>query len=187
MKYYDNKFVNRSNTPKKLKNIYFIYASNDDNVKFIFQTLEGKRAIQIQSNLTKVGACPYNKILGRTKLKACEDNKLNIVEMINSPYYSIKKNNVGIGENAGYQQFIVFQQCFQNCNLKFNSLLQNPNLSLRKEAFKYILRKGENAGNHFQNVFYLPPKKTQVLGCIYFVICKGFVMSSAKYILLKIC
>ena len=47
-----------------------------------------------------------------TKLKAFADHKLNIVKMIILLLGRIE-SIVGKGENAGYQHFLLFPQCFQ--------------------------------------------------------------------------
>ena len=46
-----------------------------------------------------------------TKLKAFADNMLNVAE-IKISFYNRLENTVGKGENAGYQHFLLFQQCF---------------------------------------------------------------------------
>ena len=46
-----------------------------------------------------------------TKLKAHADDKLNVERMVISLYDKVE-NTVGKGENAGYQQFLLFLQCF---------------------------------------------------------------------------
>ena len=57
-----------------------------------------------------------NKILDVTKLKAFADDKFNVVKMIFSLCKRIE-NTSEKGENAGYQHFLLFPQCF----LKFSS------------------------------------------------------------------
>ena len=52
------------------------------------------------------------EILDRSKLKAFADNNLNIAKMIIILYDRVE-NIVGKGENAGYQHFLLFPQCFQ--------------------------------------------------------------------------
>ena len=54
---------------------------------------------------------PNAKILGMTKFKAFADDKLNIAKMT---VFLIDRaeNTVGKGENAGYQHFLLFPQCF---------------------------------------------------------------------------
>ena len=54
---------------------------------------------------------PNDKILGLSKLKALTDNKFNIVKMMISVFDRVE-NIVEKGENAGYQQFLLFPQCF---------------------------------------------------------------------------
>ena len=46
------------------------------------------------------------------KLKAFADDKLNIARMMISVFDS-EENNMGKGENAGSQHFLLFPQCFQ--------------------------------------------------------------------------
>ena len=55
---------------------------------------------------------PDDKILGLPKLKAFADNKLNITQNVKVIFHSIE-NIVGKEENAGYQHFLLFPQCFQ--------------------------------------------------------------------------
>ena len=54
---------------------------------------------------------PNNKILDRSKLKAFADNKIKVAK-IKIFVFDREENNVGKGENAGYQHFLLFQQCF---------------------------------------------------------------------------
>ena len=46
-----------------------------------------------------------------TKFKAFADNKLNVAKVTFS-YFDRVKNTAGKGENAGYQHFLLFPQCF---------------------------------------------------------------------------
>ena len=47
-----------------------------------------------------------------SNLKASADNKLNVNEKLKFVLGRVE-NIVGKGENAGYQHFLLFQQCFQ--------------------------------------------------------------------------
>ena len=47
-----------------------------------------------------------DNIFYKTKLEAFANDKLNIAKM------NISENSVGKGENAGYQHFLLFPQCF---------------------------------------------------------------------------
>ena len=53
-----------------------------------------------------------NKILDWPKLKAFADDKMNVAEMMISVSDGVE-NIVEKGENAGYQHFLLFPQCFQ--------------------------------------------------------------------------
>ena len=52
------------------------------------------------------------KILDVTKLKAFSDDKVNEAQLMIS-IFGKAENIVGKGENAGYQHFLFFPQCFQ--------------------------------------------------------------------------
>ena len=58
-----------------------------------------------------INPLPNNKILDVTKLKAFADDKLNVARTMISLLDRIE-NTVGKGENAGYQHFLLFPQCF---------------------------------------------------------------------------
>ena len=54
---------------------------------------------------------PNDIILDLTKFKAIADDKLNVATMTISLFDGVE-NSVGKGENAGYQHFLLFPQCF---------------------------------------------------------------------------
>ena len=56
-----------------------------------------------------------NKILVETKLKVFAEDISNIAELI-IPVFDSVENIVGKGENAGYQHFLLFLQCFQKAS-----------------------------------------------------------------------
>ena len=51
-------------------------------------------------------------MLALTKLKAFAEDKFSIAKML-IPCFDRVENIVGKGENAGYQHFLLFQQCFK--------------------------------------------------------------------------
>ena len=55
---------------------------------------------------------PKSKILDQSKLKALEDEKPKLIKMAKIVLDKIE-NIVGKEENAGYQHFLLFPQCFQ--------------------------------------------------------------------------
>ena len=63
-----------------------------------------------------VSCLPNNKILDKTKSKAFADNKINVAQMMISVFDKVE-NIVGKGENAGYQHFLLFPQCFPKASL----------------------------------------------------------------------
>ena len=55
---------------------------------------------------------PSDKVLDSYKLKAFADDTLYLAEKLKFVLEK-KENIVGKGENAGYQHFLLFPQCFQ--------------------------------------------------------------------------
>ena len=60
----------------------------------------------------KVNSLPNDKILDGSKLKAFADGKIKILKRVIFVIDRVE-NIVGKGENAGYQHFLLFPQCFQ--------------------------------------------------------------------------
>ena len=59
-----------------------------------------------------INSLANNKILDQSKFRAFADHKINVTKEFN--FFSGKAENiVGKGENAGYQHFLLFPQCFQ--------------------------------------------------------------------------
>ena len=56
---------------------------------------------------------PNDKFLDWSKLKAFADNKINMTEKLKFVFGRVE-NVEGKGENAAYQHFLLFPQCFQN-------------------------------------------------------------------------
>ena len=55
---------------------------------------------------------PYDRIFGKTKLKAFVDDNFNAAQIIEFMLERVE-NMVGKGENAGYQHFLLFPHGFQ--------------------------------------------------------------------------
>ena len=55
---------------------------------------------------------PNGKLLDWSKLKAFADDKINVTEKLKF-VLGTGENIVGKAENAGYQHFLPFPQCFQ--------------------------------------------------------------------------
>ena len=64
-----------------------------------------------KQNLALFNPLPNDKILDMTKLKAFADDKLNIDKMTISVLDRVE-NTERKGENAGYQHFLLYPQCF---------------------------------------------------------------------------
>ena len=77
-----------------------------------------------------LNSLPNNKFLDLSKLKAFADVKLNLREKLEFVLGSME-NIVGKGENAGYQHFLLFPQCFQKASfsrlLKFGIVWERVN------------------------------------------------------------
>ena len=52
-------------------------------------------------------------IFGQDQIQSIADDKLNVARMTISLFDRVE-NTVGKGENAGYQHFLLFLQCFPN-------------------------------------------------------------------------
>ena len=68
-----------------------------------------------------INSLPIDKFLDRSKLKAFAEDKLNLAEKLKFVFGRVE-NIVGKGQNAGYQHFLLFPQCFQKA---FSSGLLN--------------------------------------------------------------
>ena len=71
----------------------------------------------MNGTLGKVGgltlnSLPNNTFFDWTKFKAFADDKLNVTKIMIS-VFDREENIVGIGENAGYQRFLLFPLCCQ--------------------------------------------------------------------------
>ena len=55
---------------------------------------------------------PKDKILDWSKFKAFAEDKINVTEKLKFALGRVE-NIVGKGENAGYQHFLLFLECFQ--------------------------------------------------------------------------
>ena len=59
---------------------------------------------------------PNNKILDKSKFKAFAEDKRKVTYMLKF-VLGREESIVGKGENAGYQHFLLFPQCFQKVSL----------------------------------------------------------------------
>ena len=76
--------------------------------------------IQVQILLIIVVSLPINslpndKILYLSKFKGFADDNLNVYQKLRFALRRVEKI-VGKGENAGYQHFLLFPQCFQDAS-----------------------------------------------------------------------
>ena len=65
---------------------------------------------------TIFNSLPNDKFSDWSKLKAFADDKLNLTEKLKLELERVE-NIVGKGENAGYQHFLLFPQCFQKASI----------------------------------------------------------------------
>ena len=82
-----------------------------------------------------------NKILALSKLKVFADDNFNAIQMVRF-FFGRVENILGKGENAGYQHFSLFLQCFNpfpKQTLVFTCL--------QYKSFKNTVGKGEIAYN----------------------------------------
>ena len=62
-----------------------------------------------------VNSLPNDNFLDWSKLKAFADTNLSFAEKLKFVLERVE-NIVGKGENAGYQHFLLFPQCFQKAS-----------------------------------------------------------------------
>ena len=77
---------------------------------------------------------PNNKILDRSRLKAFADNKISLNEKLELVLGRIE--NMGKGENTGFQHFLLFPQCFQK--LSHSGFLKVRIVLLRVNCIKSV-------------------------------------------------
>ena len=63
----------------------------------------------------KLNTSPNNNLLNWSNLKAFADDEINANEIMKFGFGGAE-NTVGKGENAVYQHFFLFQQCFQKAS-----------------------------------------------------------------------
>ena len=70
------------------------------------------RAAATRFYQSKFNSLPNNKFLDWSKFKAFADYKINMTKKLKIDLGRVE-NFVAKGENAGYQHFLLFPQCFQ--------------------------------------------------------------------------
>ena len=63
-----------------------------------------------------LNSVPNDKFFDWSKLKGLADDKINVTEKLKFRFGRLE-NIMGKGENAGYQHFLLFPQCFQKASL----------------------------------------------------------------------
>ena len=58
---------------------------------------------------------PNDRLFDWSRLKELADDKINVTEKLKL-VLGRAENNVGKGENAGYQHFLFFPHCFQKAS-----------------------------------------------------------------------
>ena len=86
------------------------YLENDFNLDK--ERIKGKDFWDHLMILVLFNSLPTNKTLDRSNLEACTDYKINVTNNLKFVLGRVK-NIVGKEENAGYQHFLLFTQCFQ--------------------------------------------------------------------------
>ena len=66
----------------------------------------------MSSVMVSLNSLLNGKILDKSNLKAFADDKKKVTENLKFLFERVE-NIVGKGENAGYQHFLLFPQCFQ--------------------------------------------------------------------------
>ena len=91
--------------------------ANEKNINGGFITVfrdtvvKDKQILVILREKVVLNSLPNDKILDVTNLKVFAEDKFNVAKMTVSLFDRVE-NTVGNGENAGYQHFLLFPQCF---------------------------------------------------------------------------
>ena len=141
----------------------------------------------------RVNALSHNKLLNSSKLKAFADDKRNVTEKLKSV---LERKIVGKGENAGYQHFLLFPQCFSTGFLdRSSSWLENSQplsktsrflrvcstslLKMLWEKDKMLVRINLSFSN---SVFYPFGEYSTIFNRFENVVCKLSVWKSLKFV-----
>ena len=62
-----------------------------------------------------VNSLPNGKFLGLSRFKESADEKINVTQKLKFILERVE-NIAGKGENAGFQHFLLFPQCFQKAS-----------------------------------------------------------------------
>ena len=63
-----------------------------------------------------INSLPHDGNLDWLKLRAFADDKIKVTEKLKFVTSEKVENTVGKGENSGYQNFLIFLQCFQKAS-----------------------------------------------------------------------
>ena len=80
-----------------------------------------------------VDSLPNNKFLDWSELKAFADGKLNVALKQNI-FLGLVENIVGKEENAGYQHFLLFPQCFQKFSVSVSRFSELCDMELTERV-----------------------------------------------------
>ena len=120
-----------------------------------------------------INPLPNNKILDMTKLKAFADDKLKVAKMTISLFDGVE-NAVGKGENAGYQHFLLFPQCFLKPSYLGSLKVGIVWYTLYHASLTVNDPEKEPAFSPFPTISILFQKQISILNCIFFVFYKVF-------------
>ena len=91
----------------------FSTLSKTEMTNFVTFNLSSANAFNlIWSKILSSGNGLKTKFLDASKLKMIPDDKLYMTQIVESVSERLKKHNVGKGETASYQHFLLFSQCF---------------------------------------------------------------------------
>ena len=84
--------------------------------KYVTVTRYPRTCVNGSVEVLRINSLPNDNIFDWFKLKAFADDKINLPKKQNS-FSGCEENIVRKGENAGYQHFLLFPQCFQKASL----------------------------------------------------------------------
>ena len=86
-----------------------------------------------------LNSLPNEKSVDQSKMKAFADGKINVPKKLKFVLRRVE-NIVGKGENAGYQHFLLFPQCFQKLSFSGSLKVGNVRYRVKKPCFPLLSR-----------------------------------------------
>ena len=105
---------------------------------YLFHSERVNKSNVHRTNYTGLNSLPNDKISDFYKLEAIADNKRNVTQKLKFAVERVE-NIAGEGENAGYQHFLLFPECFPKTLWEKEKMLVTSIFSFFHIVFKRLL------------------------------------------------